>query len=85
MQGVIGKIETGWTAPGIIDAIKLGTKQLPSIAFFDDLCPMVPTVHIRRQEQLLGKYNLSHKDMEAQCQPERKRRGMNLILSSFYL
>ena len=85
MQGVIRKNRKRLGSSWDYRCNKIRHKTTAVNRFFNDLCPMVPTVHIRRQEQLLGKYNLSHKDMEAQCQPERKRRGMNLILSSFYL
>ena len=44
------KIESGWRTPGIIDWLKLDTKQLPAINPFDDLDPMVTAVETTQQK-----------------------------------
>lgn len=53
------KIESGWRAAGIIDALKLGTKQLLSIDSFNDLDPMVTLAEITQQEHFGSQSSLS--------------------------
>ena len=81
------QIESSWRAAGIIDVLKLDTKQLSSFGSYDDLDPMVTAVEITQQEQLLVICNLPREDIiQGQCQPEikdkwkRMGRGQESIL-----
>ena len=68
MSTITGKkIESDRRAAGIIDVLKLGTKQLQSIDPFDDFDPMVTTVDITEQEQFLAIGNPPFEDIDAQC------------------
>ena len=46
-------VASGWKKAGIFDAIKLGSKSLPSLNPFADICPLIKSLQLHENLSLL--------------------------------